>query len=609
MRLSRRPQAHDHRKRVVVMRLLLIVPLVAALLQLVNVQGFKAGALAELASKQRSTEIELPASRGSITDRNGVQLAFSVESRALSYRPQAERAKYADKPGGYDARAAEIVAYLKQLLGDKVNEKEMLDKLRSDVTFTYLVNNGVEPAQARAITERFPEVIADYRATREYPGKSLAANIVGLANWRTDDPNPHKHNLHGLIGLENSRDNVLTGEPGRQVVDTAEGKDGVVIPGTARELQHATDGSDLELTIDADLQYDLQQRLTGYVERSGAKGGSAVIMDAKTGEVYALANDKTFDPTAGQFRDPKTMGNPAVTTPYEPGSVNKLVTAAAAIEAGVTTPEAVTPVPGTLRVADHVMHDAWPHGTQNFTTAGIFGKSSNIGTLLMARKVGEDRFSEVLKKFGLGERTGVGLPGEAPGSVPPRGQWSGTTFANLPIGQGLSMTVLQMAGMYQAIANDGVRVPPRIVRAQVKPDGTRVAEERPEGVRVVTEQTARTVRDMFRAVVQKAPGQNSGTGPAAAVAGYQISGKTGTAQQPDPATGRYSDSKYWITFAGILPADNPRFVVGIMLDAPNYGGPDGRSAAPLFHDVASFLAQRYNIPLSAVPSPVVPLVQ
>jgi cell division protein FtsI (penicillin-binding protein 3) len=163
-----------------------------------------------------------------------------------------------------------------------------------------------------------------------------------------------------------------------------------------------------------------------------------------------------------------------------------------------------------------------------------------------------------------------------------------------------------MAGMYQTIANDGVRVPPRIVKAKVNPDGTRVEEPRPDGVRVVSAETARTVRDMFRAVVQKSPPNNTGTAPAAALTGYQISGKTGTGQQVDPLTGRYSDSKYWITFAGILPADNPRFVVGVMLDAPS--GPDGRSAAPLFHDIASFLAQKYNVPLSKEPSPVVPLV-
>jgi cell division protein FtsI (penicillin-binding protein 3) len=214
----------------------------------------------------------------------------------------------------------------------------------------------------------------------------------------------------------------------------------------------------------------------------------------------------------------------------------------------------------------------------------------------------------MLTRMGLGQRTGVGLPGESPGAVPPRKQWSGSTFGNLPIGQGLSMTVLQMTGMYQAIANDGVRVPPRVIEAQIRPDGTRQEEPRPEGVRVVSPDTAHTVRDMLRAVTQNGPGAGErGTGTSAALPGYQISGKTGTAQQVDPNCGCYSDSKYWITFAGMLPADNPRFVVGMMLDAPDYSRPEGRSAAPLFHDMASYLAQRYQIPVSPEPSPVVPL--
>jgi cell division protein FtsI (penicillin-binding protein 3) len=199
--------------------------------------------------------------------------------------------------------------------------------------------------------------------------------------------------------------------------------------------------------------------------------------------------------------------------------------------------------------------------------------------------------------MGLGQRTGVGLPGESAGRVPPHDQWSGSTFANLPIGQGLSMTVLQMAGMYQAIANDGVRIPPRIVSAEIAPDGTRTATPRPAGIRVVSAQTAHTVRDMLRAVVQNEPGQR-GTAPEAALDGYQIAGKSGTAQQVNPGCGCYSNSNYWITFAGILPADSPRFVVGIMLDDPAVG-----SAAPLFHQIASYLAGRYQLPLSSAPSP------
>jgi cell division protein FtsI (penicillin-binding protein 3) len=596
----------NHHVRVVTVRFLLIAALVAAGLKLVQVQGFEAEALAAKAEEQRSTPIDIPATRGSIVDRKGTQLAFSVESRALAFRPRAVRE--VNNKAGFDEYTAEIARAMHEVIGERAAERAILAKLRADASYVMLIDE-VEPADARELQARFPDVISEYRAMREYPGGSLASNIVGVANWRMENEDPKKHNLRGLSGLEGSRDGELSGKPGRQIVDTKEGSQSLVIPGTERDLEPATDGSDIELTIDADLQYFLQQALADYVARARARGGSAVILDAHTGEVYALANDKSFDPTAATF-DLDEMGNPAVANPYEPGSVNKIVTALCAIEDGISEPDDVHQVAYTRQVADRTVKDAWEHPTLPFTTTGIFAKSSNVGTLMLAEQCGEDRFAELLEKLGLGQSTGVGLPGESDGKVPPRGQWSGSTFGNLPIGQGLSMTVLQMAAMYQTVANDGVRVPPRIVSARITPEGKRIPEPKPRGVRVVSEQTARTVRDMFRATVQDGDGLNDGTGTTAALTGYQISGKTGTGQQIDPETKGYSQTLYWITFAGILPADDPRFVVGIVLDRPDYYGGEieGRSAAPLFHDVASYLAQRYVIPLSDKASPVVTLV-
>ncbi|OLR94703.1 cell division protein FtsI [Actinokineospora bangkokensis] len=611
-RVAKRAAGTDHRVRVVVVRFLLIASLVAAGMKLVQVQGFEAEALASRAERQRTETIPIPATRGSILDRDGVRLAFTVETRAIAYRPIAQRAEIdkanaADptKPLSFDQETADIARRMHEVLGDQVNEADLLTKLRSDTKFVYLVTNA-DPAGTRVLKQEFPQLNVEDRAMREYPGGSLAANVVGYANWRSDDTDTDKHNLHGLVGLEALRDNVLSGTPGSQVVETQSGTD-VVIPGTERDQHPAVDGSDLQLTIDSDLQYYVQQKAAEYAKRSGAQSASVVVMDAKTGEVYALANDKTFDPSQPGGLDPALLANPAVTTPYEPGSVNKIVTAMAAIEYGITTPDAVQTVPGSIKVADRTVGDAWSHGPIKLSTTGIFAKSSNVGTLMLADQVGPDRYADMLARLGIGKRTGIGLPGESPGSLLPQNQWSGSTFGNLPIGQGLSMTVLQMAGMYQAIANDGVRVPPRIVSATIAPDGTRTAEPRPEGVRVVSPETAKTVRDMLRSVVQKAPHQNSGTAPDAALTGYQISGKTGTAQQYDPALGRYSDSNYWITFAGILPADNPRFVVGMVYDKPVYTSPQGHSAALFFHDIASYIAQRYDIPLSKEQSPVVPL--
>ncbi|MBB5155704.1 peptidoglycan D,D-transpeptidase FtsI family protein [Saccharopolyspora phatthalungensis] len=586
-------------RRLLVGRLLLVLALVLTGGKLIQLQGFEATALSEQAQKQRLTKQPIPAERGSFVDRSGNVLAFSGEARQLYANPKLltkefdeEHAKDPSKPTAEQYKQ-EIARFIAQVLRGKITEQEVLDALFKDVAFTYF-GPEIDPSQARLITEKYPQIGAEYRATREYPAGGLAANIIGAANWRMDEKK-----VQGQIGLEASLDSLLAGTDGTKVSDTAMGSD-LVIPGTERELEPAVPGSDVELTIDSDLQFMLQRELADYAQQARAKSASAVVLDAKTGEVYALANDKTFDPRVSWTEN---TGNPAVTTPYEPGSVGKVITASGAIENGIVKPDTVLQVPGSIKVADRTVSDAWDHGTMPLTFTGVLGKSSNVGTLMVAQQLGEQRFYDLAQKFGIGQRTGIGLPGESAGSLPPRESWSGSTFANLPIGQGLSMTVLQMAGMYQAIANDGVRVPPRIIEAEIRPDGTRVQRPRPEGVRVVSPETAHTVKDMLRAVVQNVP-QQRGTGPDAALPGYQISGKTGTAQQIDPACRCYSQSKYWITFAGIVPADNPRFVVGLMLDQPAYGTHEGSSAAPLFHNIAAFLTQRYQIPVSKEQAPV-----
>jgi cell division protein FtsI (penicillin-binding protein 3) len=572
----------------------LVLALVAAGLRLVAVQGLQAAELSAQAANQRTTVQTLPAQRGTITDRNGTPLAFSVAAEALYAQPKRITAEQRAIRADPDAHKQAMARRVAQVLGPLVSEQELLSQLRSDRT-TVLLAPLVTPAQARAIQRDFPEISAEHREVRQYPGGELAANVLGVANWRADE-----RTVRGLVGLENYADTLLAGRDGRRVVDTAEGSD-AVIPGSERVERPPIPGSGLELTVDSDLQFTVAQMLGDYARKYDAKGASAVVLDARTAEVYAMANDVTFDPNNLAAATPELLGNPAVSAPFEPGSVNKVVTAAAAIENGIVTPDTALHVPGELRVADRTVRDAWPHGTLNLTFTGVLARSSNVGVLLTAQRLGKDRFVDMLTRMGLGQRTNVGLPGESAGQVPPGDRWSGSTFANLPIGQGLSMTVLQMAGMYQAIANDGVRIPPRIVSAEIAPDGTRTATPRPAGIRVVSPQTARTVRDMLRAVVQDEPGQR-GTGPEAALDGYQISAKTGTAQQVNPGCGCYSNSNYWITFAGILPADAPRFVVGIMLDNPAVG-----SAAPLFHDIASYLAGRYQIPLSPGPSPVATL--
>ncbi|BAD56606.1 peptidoglycan D,D-transpeptidase FtsI family protein [Nocardia farcinica] len=589
------------RLRLGVGRIVMLVALAVVALQLLWVQSISAPGLSAQAASQRTTRLVDEATRGPITDRNGKSLAFTVSAKALTFQPVQVRKNLAeareknDKAPDPEQRLRDIAATIHDKLGAQApKESELLDKLTSDEPFVYLARS-VDPRIATEITVQFPEVGAERQDMREYPGGSLAANIIGATGW----------DGHGLIGLESSLDSVLAGTDGSHTYDR--GSDGAVIPGSWRDKQPAVDGNGVELTLDSDLQYYVQQQVQQARELSGAEGASAVVLDAKTGQVLAMANDNTFNPALGpQSWGSANTNNPSVSDPFEPGSVNKIVTAAAAIEYGLTNPDEVHQVPGSIRMAGVTVSDAWGHDVAPYTTTGIFGKSSNVGTLMLAQRIGEDRFADMLHRFGLGQRTGVGLPGETAGQVPARDQWSGGTFANLPIGQGLSMSTLQMTGMYQAIANDGVRIPPRIVKATVAPDGTRTEEPQPEGVRVVSEQTARTLRTMFQSVVQRDPmdADQNGTGAPAAVEGYQIAGKTGTAQKIDPRCKCYSSSSYWITFAGMAPAGDPRYVIGLMLDNPvrSSDGSGGQSAAPLFHNIASWALQRDRIPPSTEPA-------
>ncbi|MEH3129223.1 MAG: penicillin-binding protein 2 [Mycolicibacterium neoaurum] len=575
--------------------------LVVAAAQLFNLQiSNAAGLRAEAAGQLKVTDVQ-QAVRGSIVDRNNDKLAFTIEARALTFQPvrirkqlEEEHAKNPDYAPEPDARLREIAKDIATRLNNKPDAKTLLTKLTSKDTFAYLAR-AVDPAIADAITTKFPEVGSERQDIRQYPGGSLAANIVGGIDW----------DGHGLLGLEDSLDAKLAGTDGSVTYDR--GSDGVMIPGSMRNRHEAVDGQTVQLTLDDDIQFYVQQQVQQAKDKSGAANVSAVVLDAKTGEVLAMSNDNTFDPSQDIGRQGnRQMGNPAVSSPFEPGSVNKIVTAATAIELGLTNPDEVLSVPGSIDMGGVTVKDAWNHGVDRYTSTGVFGKSSNVGTLMLAQRFGPEKFAEMLAKFGLGERTGIELPGESAGLVPPMDQWSGSSFANLPIGQGLSMTLLQMTGMYQTIANDGVRIPPRIIKSIIEADGRENVEPAAEGVRVVSPETAATVRNMLRATIQRDPrGVQQGTGWQAAVEGYQIAGKTGTAQQINPNCGCYYDDHYWITFAGIAPADNPRYVVGIMADNParTADGAPGTTMAPLFHHIASWLLQRENVPLSADPGP------
>lgn len=572
------------------------------------------------AEAQRTHVYVDPARRGTITDHQGNLLAYTMQARSLTVSPIRlrgeikERARMQLMADGQwagipqeqresvleqklseeiDRMASDIPRIISEsgASASKVNSDDIKKKLCADTHYEVLVRN-VDPDVAAMIAKEFQGVAADHQDIRQYPNGAIAENVIGKISMDGE----------GQFGLEASSDALLAGIDGRLTQDFS--TNGQAIPGTARDQLPAVDGSKVELTLDLDLQTFMQQQVEQAKANSKAKEASAVVLDAKTGEILAMANSDTIDPTgdiAKQVEKGKNFDNPAVTHPFEPGSVAKIITAAAAIEEGLTTPDEVLTVPGSIHMSGVTVRDAWDHGDVPYTTTGVFGKSSNVGTLMLAERVGEERFASYLDKFGLGRVTGVELPSESEGLVPALSQWSGGTFANLPIGQGMSMTLLQMASIYQTLANGGERIEPRIIKSITNPDGTEQQQPAPAKTRVVSEETARVVTDMFRSVVQKDPsGVQQGTGVGAAIEGYQVAGKTGTAQKVDPTTQAYSNSKYWITFAGIAPADDPRFVIGIMLDEPERGvhGEGGQSAAPLFHDIGSWLLNRDNVPLS-----------
>ena len=378
---GRRSPADEPRFRLRLAWVLLAGLLLVSGAKLVVVQTVQAGSLTADAEKQRASRIAIPAERGAITDKDGAMLAFSTASKALVTNPRLINSTKGAEAGAYkDAMARAVAEVTGSDLGD------LQRGLATDRGYVVLAT-AVDPAPARALREQFPEIAEEPREARQYPGGTLASNIIGAATWSAD-----AQKLVGRIGMESSDDELLAGRDGFQIADTAEGSK-TVIPGSVRSEKPAVPGSDVQLTIDSDLQFQVQRMLADYTAKTGARGGSAVVLDRETGEVRALADDSSFDPASLLSADPKSLGNKAVTTPFEPGSVNKVVTMAAALDAGVIRPEDVLEVPGSIKVADRTIKDAWDHGLDRYTMTGVLAKSSNVGTLMTAQKVGADAFS------------------------------------------------------------------------------------------------------------------------------------------------------------------------------------------------------------------------
>ncbi|HEV2887455.1 MAG TPA: penicillin-binding protein 2 [Jatrophihabitans sp.] len=557
--------------------------LAVVLVRLVWLQGMDAGGYALAASDEKRQFVTLHAARGAIVDRNGVPLAYTADAKDI----------VADPTMVAGTSRLDYATLLSPLLGKSVIA--IADQLTSDSRYVLLAT-ALSPAAATQIEDLrldgkpLSGIFTQATSQRLYPGKTTGANVIGLV----------KSDGVGAAGIEYSYDALLRGTDGS--VSYQKDSVGNVNPAGPIKRKAAADGGTVRLTIDQDLQYISQRYLDDSIRQSQARGGQVAILDARTGQVLALASNGSFDPqNPASLKDGQSL-NPNVQQVFEPGSANKIVTISAALEKGLITPRTVLTVPDTISTGGITVHDAWWHPEQKFTATGVLAESSNVGTLLIAGKVGEQTFNEYLHRFGLGQKTGVELPGESAGLLPEIGSWSDSTFANLPIGQGVAMTSLQLASMYQTVANDGVRIPPRIVGSVTNPDGSVTPTAQPAGIRVLSDRTARTLRTMLESVTLK-----GGTGTKAAIPGYRVAGKTGTAQQPDPVTGRYSDSVYWDTFAGIAPADNPRFVVAIMIDNPAHGLEGGDVAAPLFHHIAAYELSAAKIAPSGSQSVLVPL--
>lgn len=547
--------------------------------RLVQLQGLDAGKYATAAQEQRVDTIALHALRGSIVDRFGTPLALTSNAQDITADPKQVPA----------AKRAEYAAQLAPVLG--VSPATIITALSGTGQYAVLAT-ALMPTRAQQVEKlNLRGIYTQATTQRQYPGGTTAANVVGTV---------HSDGA-GAAGIESQFNRLLAGRDGSMTysVDNR----GNVNPSSSTTTRAARNGATVRLTLDQSLQYVAQRYLDKAVPESNAKGAQMAVVDVPTGQVLALASSGTFDAANPDTINPNEPIDPPVMSAFEPGSVQKAITFGAALQEGIIHPQTVINTPDHILMGGVTVRDAWFHKAENFTATGVLAESSNVGTLKIAQKLGPQTWFRYEKAFGIGDKTGIELPGESSGFVPPLSTWSASTFANLPFGQGESMTVLQLASIYQTIANNGVRVPPRIVQSVTKANRTQQRTTQPNGIRVLTPQTSQTLRTMLQSVTM-----DGGTGVKAAIKGYQVAGKTGTAQQPDPAHGgAYSSYKNWDTFAGMVPAENPQFVVAIMVDNPAHGVEGGDVAAPLFHQIATYEVQHADVPPTGAPNKHVPL--
>jgi cell division protein FtsI (penicillin-binding protein 3) len=548
---------------------LAMVAFLAISSRLIVLQVLDAPSLDEAAAKQRLRTIDLPAERGRIFDRDGGDLALSVPARTVYAQP-----RLIEDQAGTARRLAPVLHQ---------QASTILTRLESGGTWTYLARK-IPVARGQAVSKLgLPGIGVLTDTMRRYPSGQLAAQVLGFVG--TDGT--------GLAGLEQRYDGMLTGHSGQMLLE--QDPSGRPIPQGQQSTEPARPGSDLVLTIDQNIQYIAERSLAAAVKQYKAKAGSVVVMSPRTGEVLALANMPTFDPNRFGGSTAEARKNRAVSNVYEPGSTNKVITAAAALEAGVVKPGTMVTVPPQLPLCPgvHPFHDSHSHGTEQLSFADVVAQSSNIGTIEVASQLGAQRLAQAELNFGYGQRTGVDLPGETPGIMRPQRTWTCPDLGTNAIGQGVAVSVLQMARVYAAVANGGLLVQPTLVRGIVDERGDYHASQRPAPKRILSARTTQTLTGILQGVVRE-----GGTGTAAALDDWTVAGKTGTAQVPGPKGG-YLPGAYVGSFIGFAPAENPQVVVAVVLDRPATGIYGGTVAAPVFREVAGYALRHMEIPPSA----------
>jgi len=587
--------------------MLLIGVVVAALvlgLRCVYVQGLD---LADNATQALMPESgSIPASRGTITDRNGQVLAESVSAVNITADPTivatnglvadsmslANRLKAQAGPG---IISGILAAYLGGEFQDYYTKLTRVTTDAGDpVKYVMLIRN-VLTYNNLPVTERLDSLgyVGLYREqapVRNYPNGSLAANVLGFMTYSDELQAEGKYPWTGGDGLEYALNSNLAGIDGQEVYEWSPyGR----IPTGTSIVKDPQEGISYQLTLDIGLQYMQDQRLAAAVAETGAWDGMAITMSVETGEILAMSTYPTFDPNDPGSSTLDNLGNRVVRSAYEPGSVQKVLTFAALVDQGLVAPDTRVIVPGRIPSGDTTIGDAWGHDTIHLTAAGVVANSSNIGTILLARQASKESLVNYLQSFGLGSPTGIGLPGEESGFLPDASM-TDQTRDNIAFGQGLSVTAIQEAAAVAAVANGGVYVAPTIIKSATTSDGRPVDVAKPATHRVVSEEAAAQVLVMMEQVVNV----NSGYFE---IDGYRTAAKSGTAEAIDPSCGCYRGSV--VSYVGVAPAENPTLLTYVVLNHPAGTVSGTTGAAPVVHDVMSVALSRYGAPTSPTPGP------